>query len=704
MHKKLLMFFLILMLLFSGIPTAAGFQMSEETDAAADRAVPFFENGMAMPILNYSAPSVPNAESEILRFVVYVETDHDTDGGGMADLVKVFMQVPRAAAEGKYKAAVIFDPTPYVAGTYDDGEGYSGYPYAEKSFDYTKLYEPGSKREPAGTLTTSEAAAQADPSGWIYKVPVSGEDGYYNTSRYDYYLVRGFAVAEAAGLGTYGSEGYELCGLPPERDAQKNVIEWLTGSRPAYTDRQGNIEIKAEWCNGNVAMTGRSYGGTLPFEVAVTGVEGLKTIIPVAGIASWYEYTNSQGIPLTDTIHYNDILASINAGGLFEDDGWLVPRDDYGSVLWQIDRDQLEANGNYAPIWEAMDYTRDSGSISCSALIIQGLNDFNVQARQAVLMYQAFKNAGQNVKLVFHQNGHTDLFGTMTGGQLFDELLNQWLSHYLYGVENGSENWPEVTVQSNIDGTYSFYDEWKAGRFLTSAAVNSSGLTQIRNGDHSDFYKRFIAPNEEKEVFYTGMEEPYAAVYPLDVPAGTTIFGAPEVHVKLLANDPEQERLMVTAVLLDTVEEGNVFKAYLTRSRINDLLPVKTIGTYDPGGGLAPRNITEFVPSSTDVRIFAYGWTDLHNPGSGCDASEYTEDSELDAGRFYDYTICLSQNAYTVAEGHTLKLMLIAEDPYRTKTDDTQSKTKYYSASETPDREYSFTVDNDSIEVIFPVK
>ena len=47
--------------------------------------------------------------------------------------------------------------------------------------------------------------------------------------------------------------------------------------------------------NGNVAMTGRSYAGTMPFAVATTGVEGLKTIIPVAGISDWYSQQNQQG-------------------------------------------------------------------------------------------------------------------------------------------------------------------------------------------------------------------------------------------------------------------------------------------------------------------------------------------------------------------------------------------------------------------------
>ena len=73
------------------------------------------EDGMLQPMLQYSDPRASdysNEDSDILRFCVYVETDHDTDNDGMADLVKALIQVPRAAAEGKYKAAAIYDPTP----------------------------------------------------------------------------------------------------------------------------------------------------------------------------------------------------------------------------------------------------------------------------------------------------------------------------------------------------------------------------------------------------------------------------------------------------------------------------------------------------------------------------------------------------------------------------------------------------------------
>ena len=194
-----------------------------------------FEDGMAQPMLNYSSPDTPNAESEILRLCVYVETDYDTDGDGKADLVKAFVQVPRSAAEGKYKAAAIYDPTPYVAGIFEKSHGLRSYPYAEEGFDNSTLYLRGQKREAAEITSTMDAALKADPSEWIYTAPGTSYPGYYDTAAYDFYLVRGFAIVEACGIGTYGSEGFELCGSDLERDSHKCVVEWLTGdlrSRP----------------------------------------------------------------------------------------------------------------------------------------------------------------------------------------------------------------------------------------------------------------------------------------------------------------------------------------------------------------------------------------------------------------------------------------------------------------------------------------
>lgn len=173
------------------------------------------EDGMLQPVFNYTDPTsteYSNKGSDILRFCVWVETDYDTDADGKDDLVKVLVQVPRAAAEGQYKAAVIYDPTPYNAGTLKAYDLDVSPLYTESPFDYEILYACGDKRTPEGSRSTLEQAEKADLGEWLYDLQDPFDTPMWGgISSYDYYLVRGFAVVEAAGIGTYGSEGFELC-------------------------------------------------------------------------------------------------------------------------------------------------------------------------------------------------------------------------------------------------------------------------------------------------------------------------------------------------------------------------------------------------------------------------------------------------------------------------------------------------------------
>jgi len=241
-------------------------------------------------MVEFTDPDVNQKDNGILRFCVYVETDNDTDNDGMADLVKALVEVPRSAAEGVYKAAAIYDPTPYAAGTYDDREYHRSYTslYVEEPFNYDDLYRSCEKRTPEGELTTLEHAQTADPEEWIY----------------------------------------------------------------------------------------------------------------------------------------------------------TVPNREYGSWLRQYSKDQFATNGNYGPIWEESDYAKDWEGLKCPALVVHGLNDFNVETLHSDKMVQALSKAGQNVKLVLHQNGHASPNNTVINGELWQTIMNRWLAHYLYDIDNGAEDMP----------------------------------------------------------------------------------------------------------------------------------------------------------------------------------------------------------------------------------------------------------------------
>ena len=715
---------------------------------SAEKKEPLFVNGMAQPVFPYTTGSVTsgysNETSDIIRYCVYVETNYDTDGDGKLDLVKALVQVPKAAAEGDYKAATIYEARPYITGCTDRSMGYD----TEANFDINSLYDtnPG-PRTPAGSATTSEAAKNAQSSDWYYYNPFEKMWDYEDLEWYDYYLVRGYAVVECGGLGTRGSEGFETCGSDLEIDAFKCVIEWLHGNRVAYTDKTSNIAIKADWSNGKVGMTGRSYAGTTQFGLATTGVAGLETIVPVAGIASWYEYTNSQGISTRSSTAYTNTLAAYCAGRYLDSDAAqaaakkanvtdYVHSNDYASIserysdyLGALANQQTALNGDYASedavnndTWSIRDYTVDTtregpigttgpSKINCSALIVHGLNDYNVRTKEFELMYNAFtenNNNNNNVKILLHQDGHlTPTYPA--GGYVFDigdssydEILNRWFSHYLYGVENGAENMAAVTAQnSHNTKTWNTYASWKTDDKLTFDPAET-GTTTI----NSDYNANSVTRNNWQDKFTAGTTT-NSVMYTQAVDTPLTVKGSVAVNFSALTENlaedgtpiGERDGLMVSAMLVDIAPEGETFPAFNTSGSYVPKATALQDGAW-MGGGLKNFNKTLLLPSSVSYKVISRGWMDLCNPEADFDS--HTASKKVTLGsQSYDYTLYLQPTVYEVEAGHTLALVIYAHEP---------GMTSYYSYDKdwnlvvNPNfQNYQITVDNTSVSASIPV-
>lgn len=632
----------------------------------ADKLQPLFINGKAQPIFPYTSGAVEegysNENSDIIRFFVYVESNYDTDNDGKLDLVKALVQLPRAAMEGDYQAATIYEARPYITGCTDRWGLLKSYEYGEK-FDIESMYSQPAARKAAGHATTAEVAAKADSSDWYYYNPCEDMMDYEDLDWYDYYLVRGFAVVECGGLGTLDSEGYETCGTDLEIDAFKCVIEWLHGDRVAYTDRENNIAIDADWSNGKVGMTGRSYAGTTQFGLATTGVKGLETIVPVAGIASWYEYNFMQGVS-NSGVTYSENLASYCAGRLLDlENGGSKLNDQYESYLYTLNQIQKELNGDYDGTgydhWTIRDYTLNAKNIKCPALIVHGLNDENVRTKQFDLMYKAYKEAGAPVKLLLHQNGHlTPTYpagGTETniGDELYDDVLNKWFSHYLYGVKNGAQNMPAVTAQSNVDGSWVTYDSWETKDSVTLKS-DSNEQAVITTSTSKGWYKadQCFDADTDKTVAYS-----------MDVTKDMTIEGSVAVHFTAAteASETNNDNLKITAYLYDVSdEEFPVFNkegSYLP----NEIISTAEEGGAWVGGGLKNFDLVKYAQTNAAYKQIEYGWMDLCNPEAGYDSASATRDKrvDVDGNTYYDYTLYLQPNLYTVKAGHKLVLVIL---------------------------------------------
>ena len=705
---------------------------------------PLFVNGMAQPIFPFTTGAVKegysNEDSDIIRYCVYVETNYDTDDDGKLDLVKALVQVPRAAAEGDYKAATIYEARPYITGCTNRGMGYD----TKDGYDMTKLYAQPEARTSLGKASTMEAAADADSSDWYYYNPFEYMMDYEDLDWYDYYLVRGYAVVECGGLGTRGSEGFETCGSDLEIDAFKCVIEWLSGERAAYTDKTSNIQIHADWSNGSVGMTGRSYAGTTQFGLATTGVEGLKTIVPVAGIASWYEYTNSQGISTRSSTAYTNTLAAYCAGRYLDSDAAVaaaksegitdyVSSGDYASIsdkysdyLGELSNQQTRLNGDYASetatkdsdTWEIRDYTLHADKIQCPALIVHGINDYNVRTKEFQLMYNAFTTAKQNVKILLHQDGHltpTYPAGNYVfdiGDSSYDEILNRWFSHYLYGVENGAENMAAVTAQDSHDtNVWNTYDSWEAANDVVFSIDTDSETTTTINSNYADLG---VNSSNWQSKFTSGTTRG-SVMYAQTVTAPMTVKGSIAVSFSALADNmpdasdtdlpiEERDALMVSAMLVDIAPEGKTFPAFNTSG---SYVPKTTLaeGGAWMGGGLPNYDLKELNASDVTYKVISRGWMDLCNPDAGFDSNTASTRVALDGKTYQNYTIYLQSTVYEVEAGHTLALVIYAHEPGMTNyyTYQRNDAGQWIMVANPNFQDYQITIKNASVKAEIPV-
>ena len=664
--------------------------------------VPVFENGLAQPVFKFTdgktGEKYDPATSSIVRYCVYVESDYDMDGDGKRDLVKAFIQVPRSAVEGNYKAATLYEARPYCAGVQADGYDHMKEVESKeyRKIDFADLDKEVPARIPEGMISAMDLALKADPADWYY--PDKGNNNsmvYENLDNFNYYLVRGFAVVVSAGFGALGSDGFNYVGSEYERDAFKSVVEWLHGDRVAYADREGKIETKADWANGNVAMTGRSYAGTMPFAVATTGVEGLKTIVPVAGIADWYTQQNMQGAQrYWPKEMLNSFLAYFCSSRYNDETLSEKQLDDIAAFHHELSLQQLKCGFDYDPdFWGAGNYRLHADQIKCSALIVHGFNDENVSTKQFEMMHTAFEQAGQTVKLILHQGPHitptmaNKNYGILIDGKFYDDIVNEWISHYLYGVENGAEKMPEVLAQTNYDQKkWETESAWETEYTmkLTSkeesktvidtdwekAGVSAENFDDVMALESTNMAQRYVTDPFEKAVTVQGtvclnlkaalkdgnIETDFDPENRNDVDTLTMQLGNSKVSGKM--DDVE-----IAVLLCDVCDEE--FDSIQTVDPERNIVPVTTVkeGGIMNGGDLPAFDEAEFNTVHKKYRVITRAFADLCNPEAGYAPETAQNSIELKKGEYHDYSVYLNATRYTVEPGHRLAVVVATEDP-----------------------------------------
>jgi predicted acyl esterase len=461
MRHRLLAIGLPVAALVATIAAPSATALAPPTVAVAG-AEPTFVNGLSQPVFSTNPADWYSGE-------VWIEAPFDSDGDGRPDRIHADFTAPNEVNTDGLKVPVIFEDSPYYAGTADE--------YSNWGVDH-ELGSPPATRARAPfwqAFDTSPTISTRYESTWV---------------------PRGFAVVHAESPGTGHSDGCPTSGGTNETLAAKAVIDWLNGRARGFTTHDGDTPAAASWTSGKVGMMGTSYNGTLPEAVATTGVQGLEAIVPISAISDWYDYYRANGMvraphssssPSGNNNAFQgedlDVLADVVYSRLDEPTQRTICQPVIDYLEHNIDR----ATGNRSAFWEERNYMKDVRNVHAASLLAHGNNDFNVMTKNAAQFYAALKKQNVPHMFYFHQGGH--------GGAPPDVLINYWFTRYLYGVQNNVESLPRSWVvreaascpprQTTVTGdqantatlTVADTSPFRIGFTLTVPQTNSDGTT-----------------------------------------------------------------------------------------------------------------------------------------------------------------------------------------------------------------------------------
>ncbi|HJA21809.1 MAG TPA: Xaa-Pro dipeptidyl-peptidase [Candidatus Limosilactobacillus intestinipullorum] len=601
------------------------------------------------PVLFNGKPVACYDPHDFIREVVYVETDLDTDFDGHADLMKVEIMRPRESNLKKVPA--VFTASPYNQGTND-----------EWGVKATHDVNRSLTHKDAGVVASGE---EHFPTHFAYHT-VTGTaqratETFSSTPAYtlnSYLAVRGYAVVYASGIGTKDSDGFQTCGSPEQTASMKAVVEWLHGDRRAFTDRHSGATINANWCNGNVAMTGRSYLGTLATAVATTGVPGLKAIISEAAISSWYDYYRENGLVRAAGGFQGedaDTLADETFSRTKRPADFQRVKGRYLQYVSQMAQAMDRQTGNYNDFWAARNYRPQIGNIKAAVMMVHGLNDNNVEPSNVKALADGLAKLPVTSKLILHQGQHIyiNAFQSLD----FSEMVNLWLANKLLGVDNHADDLlPDVLVQSNTTPeTWHSYDQWTAGK-ETTYYLSGSHLTTSPN-PRTDVQS--FNDHQSAGDYTAWCQSPakwQAALYKDDGKFSRHFISAPVISDQLLRGTPH-----LTVQVASSADHGLLSAELIDRGsdkRLTTSPVIMNRGGLPLGYHWQADDLREFrlQKTATDYKVISHGHINLQNRHD----ARHVDD--LFAGQLVTVNFDLQPIFHQLVAGHQLELIIYATD------------------------------------------
>lgn len=554
------------------------------------------------------APSAPRESKPVysyesaIRESVWVDTKIDGDSDGKTDRVAVDIVRPREPAQHGRKIPVIMDASPYYSCC---GRGNES---QKKTYD-----------------------ADGNP----VQFPL-----YYD----NYFVPRGYGFVAVDLAGTNRSDGCVDVGGRSDVQSAKAVVDWLNGRARGYTTRTGGKSAKASWSNGATGMIGKSYDGTIAQGVAATGVRGLKTIVPIGAISSWYDYYFAKGAPLYDSgpEWLSDYVESPEA------------RARCGAVQKRL-VDEAPRTGDWTRLWSERDHTPDADKVRASVFAVHGMQDLNVRMKHFGQWWDALADEGVDRKVWLSQTGHVDPFDFRRGDWV--RTLHRWFDHELLGYDNGIDREPMADIE-RAPGQWTTDRVWPPRATDTvklrpgKGASPGVGTLGTRPGSGSETFTDDPNLSETDWAAQIDTSTPSKAGF-VSRPLGSDLRLSGSSEVTVTAT-PTTRTAHLSAVLVDLGPA--TIRDYASAGEGITTLPERTCWGPSTAGDSSCFKETKAKTTDVDHTIFSRGWADLGNH------ADDRKGRPLTPGKKHTITLDLAASDHVVPKGHRLALIIAGTD------------------------------------------
>ncbi|MGW3462561.1 Xaa-Pro dipeptidyl-peptidase [Streptomyces olivaceoviridis] len=559
------------------------------TPAAARAAAP----QESRPVYSYA---------DAVRESVWVDTGLDEDGDGRTDRVAADIVRPAEPARQGRKVPVVMDASPYYSCC---GRG---------NESQRKTY---------------------DAQGHVVQMPL-----FYD----NYFVPRGYAFVGVDLAGTNRSDGCVDVGGRSDILSAKAVVDWLNGRARAYTSRTGGTPVTAGWTNGRTGMIGKSWDGTIANGVAATGVKGLRTIVPISAISSWYDYYFAQGAPLYE-------------GGPDELAGYVESADAQAhcAAVRQKLADGSPRSGDWTPLWTERDYVKDAAKVRASVFLVHGMQDLNVRTKHFGQWWDALARHGVERKIWLSQTGHVDPFDYRRGAWV--DTLHRWFDHELLGYDNGIDREPMADIERHPDQwvtSAAWPPRGTRTAVLHPAAGGQAGVGTLgpRPGTGTESFTDDPALSETDWAAHLTTATPEKAGF-LTAPLTRDLRLSGSSTVTVTAT-PTTGSAHLSAVLVDVGPD--TIRDYADRAEGITTLTERSCWGGSTAGDSACFKETTAKTAAVDYTVVSRGWADLGHyawPARGV---------PLTPGRAYTITLDLAATDHVVPAGHRLALIIAGTD------------------------------------------